>query len=190
MRKSRQASLAFFYCDFRDDKKKDLRGLLSSLLVQLCAQSDSYCNTLSDFYLAHRHGSQYPGNNALKQCLIHMLKVSEAPVFIIVDALDECPNTTGAPSPRDKVLNLVEELVNIQLSDLHICVTSRPEADIQFVLDGLALRSVSLHGESGQIGDIIDYVKSFVNTDSMMRRWKAVDKELVIAVLTQKADGM
>jgi hypothetical protein len=44
MRKAGLASLAFFYCDFREDQKKDLRGLLSSLLVQLCHQSDSYCD--------------------------------------------------------------------------------------------------------------------------------------------------
>ena len=36
MRKSGLASLAFFYNDFREDEKRDLRGLLSSVLVQLC----------------------------------------------------------------------------------------------------------------------------------------------------------
>lgn len=43
MRKAGLASLAFFYCDFKDDKKKDRRvnGLLSSLLVQLCHQPES-----------------------------------------------------------------------------------------------------------------------------------------------------
>jgi hypothetical protein len=120
-----------------------------------------------------------------------MLKLSgEAPVFIVVDALDELPNTTGMPSPRDEVLCLVEELVNLHVPNLRICVTSRPETDIQLVLDRLASCSISLHGESGQIQDIIEYVKSVVNTDPMMRRWKAADKELVIDVLTKKADGM
>ena len=33
MRKAGLASLGFFYCDFREDRKKDLRGLLSSLLL-------------------------------------------------------------------------------------------------------------------------------------------------------------
>ena len=80
--------------------------------------------------------------------------------------------------------------MNSQIPNLHICVTSRPEADIQLVLDGLAFRSVSLHGESGQIDDIVEYVKSFIDTDSKMRRWKVVDKELVIEVLIQKSDGM
>ena len=56
---SGQASLAFFYCDFREDKKKDGRGLLSSLLVQLCVQSDAYYDALFKFYLEHKSGSQH-----------------------------------------------------------------------------------------------------------------------------------
>jgi len=38
--------------------------------------------------------------------------------------------------------------------------------------------------------DVNDYIKSVVNTDRMMRRWKAADKQLVIDVLSNKADGM
>jgi len=169
----------------------DRHGLLSSLLVQLCHQSDTYTAILSNFYLAYESGSRHPSDDALLQCIIHILKHSgEAPVFIVVDALDELPNTTGMPSPRDEVLNLVEELVSLHIPNLRICVTSRQEADIQLALDRLASHSISLHGESGQIQDIIEYVRSVVNTDPMMRRWKAVDKELVIDVLTNKADGM
>jgi hypothetical protein len=191
MRKCGLASLAFFYCDFRDDSKKDRRGLLSSLLVQLCEQSDSYCDLLSGLYLANRRGSQYPGDDALLKCVTHMLKLSgEAPVFVIFDALDELPNTTDIPSPRDEVLNFVGSLVDLQIPNLRICITSRPEADIQLVLDHLSFRSISLHSENGQIQDIAEYIKSVISTDPMMRRWKAVDKELVIDVLTKKANGM
>jgi hypothetical protein len=191
MRKCGLASLAFFYCDFKDDKKKNRRGLLSSFLAQLCEQSDSYCDILSNFHLANRRGSQDPNDHALLQCIIHMLKRSgEAPVFVIVDALDELPNATGMPSPRDHVLNFVEELVGLHIPNLRICVTSRPEADIQLVLDNLSFRSMSLHNENGQILDIAEYIKSVVNTDVMMRRWKVTDKELVIDVLSKKVNGM
>src|SRR6266705_1055860 len=65
LQKSGLASLAFFYCDFRDDQKKDRRGLLSSLLVQLCDQSDAYSTFLSDFYVAHGHGAQHASGNEL-----------------------------------------------------------------------------------------------------------------------------
>ena len=101
------------------------------------------------------------------------LKLSgEAPVFIVIDTLDELPNTQHTVT---NVLNLVEEFVRLRIPKLRICVTSRPEADIQLVLERLASCSISLHCESGQIKDIVEYVKSVVNTDPMMRRWKPAD---------------
>ena len=62
MRKAGLASLAIFYFDFREDQKKDLHGLLSSLLDQLCRQSDSYCDILSKFYSEHAKGLRRPGD--------------------------------------------------------------------------------------------------------------------------------
>ena len=98
--------------------------------------------------------------------------------------------TTSLLSPRDKVLMLVAELVELQVTKLRICVTSRPEMDIKAVLAPLTFRSTSLHDESGQMEDINSYTRSVVNADRMMRRWKTADKQLVIQVLMNKADGM
>ena len=191
MRKSGLASLAFFYCDFRDSQKKDRHGLLASLLVQLCDQSDSYCAILSDFYAVHENGSEHPSDDDLVQCLENLLKLpGQVPAYVVLDALDECSNATGLPSPRDKVLELVQRLIRLRLPNLRICVTSRPEADIKPVLDRLANCSISLDGENWQRQDMIDYIRSIVNTDPMMRKWKPADKELVVDVLTKRADGM
>jgi hypothetical protein len=191
MRKSGLASLAFFYCDFRENEKRDLRGLLSSVLVQLCHQSDSYCQILSSFYSEHANGSRHPGDDELIRCLKDILAFpGQAPVYLIVDGLDECPNTPDMPSPREKILMLFEDLIESQPSNLRICVTSRLEIDIKFILEPLAFRSVSLHDEGGQTEDIENYIRSIVTTDSKMRRWNPADKELVINVLIKKSDGM
>jgi hypothetical protein len=191
LQKSGLASLGFFYCDFRDDQKKDQRGLLSSLLVQLCEQSNAYATVLSNLYVAHNRGLQHASDSELLDCLKDMLKIpGQATVHIIIDALDECPITTGLPSPREKVLEFVKELVKFYVPNLRVCVTGRPEADIVPVLDPLAFRSISLHGESGQVQDIAEYVRSVIHTGSEMRRWRATDKQLVIEELIKKADGM
>jgi len=184
------ASLAFFYCDFREDQKRQCRGLLSSLLVQLCQQSDAYCDALSKFYLTHNHGSQHASDSELAQCLKDLLALpGQATAYIVIDALDECPKT-GLPSPREQVLKLVKELVKSRIPNLRICVTSRPEPDIETVLHPLALRSVSLHGENGQIQDIAEYVKFVVYTYPTMQKWREEDRKHVVEVLTRKADGM
>jgi len=191
MRKSGLALLGFFYHDFRDDQKKDRHGLLSSLLIQLGHQSDAYSDILTKFYLDHANGSQHPSDDALLRCLMEIVKLTgQAPIYLIVDALDECPNTSSLPSPREKVLKFMEELIDLQLSNLRICVTSRPETDIKTLLEPLSFRSVSLHDEVGQMEDIEKYIKSAVNKDPKNRRWKAEDKQLVIDMLIKNADGM
>ncbi|KAH9031256.1 hypothetical protein EDB84DRAFT_174018 [Lactarius hengduanensis] len=191
LRDAGQASLAFFYFDFRDkDKKQDLRNFVTSLLVQLSAYSSLCCKIISRIYSTHGTGTQQPGDDTLINGLRQMLLVAtRQPTYIIVDALDECPNASGMPTPREVALDLLEGLVRLGLPNLHICVTSRPEVDINNVLGSLA-STISLHDEIGQKKDISDYVSSVVSSDRMMWRWRNDEKELVIEELSEKADGM
>jgi len=194
MRESGHALLAMYYYDFREDQKKDLRGLLSSMLYQLYDQSNSYYSIFSTFYSKHHHGAQKrksPRDDDLFRCLMDLLKCPQLPpVYLIVDGLDECPSTSTQSSPREQVLSLLEDLVEAQLPNLRICVTSRPEVDINAILGPLAFRSISLHDERGQKEDIKKYIESFVYTNRKMKNWDPEYKHLVIEVLTEKADGM
>ena len=187
------ASTAYFYFDFRDANKQGLRDLVPSLLTQLSTSSGHRCDLLSDLYLAHDEGKKQPSDAALVECLKAMLTLPDRlPTYLIIDALDESPNNPRIPSPRETVLHLLKELVDLRLQYLHICVTSRPEIDIRDVLEPLTSRRVSLHDQTGQKQDIVEYVKSVVysNTEPIMRRWRTEDKELVIEVLSERADGM
>jgi len=180
-----------FYCDFREEQKRGIRGLLSSVLVQLCHQSDAYCDVLSKLYSEHKDGSENPSDGRLVRCLEDVLKVPrQAPIFLVVDALDECPNKPSLSSPREEVLTLFEDLIDSQLPNLRICITSRPETDIKPILEPLSFHSVSLHEEHGQMEDLENYIKWVVNTKRNMRRWRLDHKQLVIDALTERADGM
>ena len=183
--------MAYFFFDFRDVDKQKLSNLLPALLIQLSASSDSCCDILSRLYIAHKRGVEKPSDRAMVECLKEMLILkAQAPVYFIMDALDECPITSTIPSPREEVLDFVDELVGLHLPNVRICVTSRPEHDIQAVLKDLAPRAVSLHDESGQQEDIVNYVTSFVRSDRKVRRWREEDKDLLIKTLSEKADGM
>ena len=182
--------MASFYFDFRDVDKQNLRGLLQSLLLQLSAQSHRCCDILSRLYDKHDRGVRKPSDRDMVECLENMLRFEkQTPTYIIMDALDECP-ITSIPSPREDVLEFVDELVDLHLPNLHICVTSRLEYDIQVVLERLTVCPVSLHDESGQQKDIANYVASFVRSDYGMRRWRKEDKNLIIKTLSEKANGM
>ena len=193
MCEAEQASIAYFYFDFRDANKQNLHDLVPSLLSQLSASSDPRCDILSHIYLAHRRGNKQPSDIVLAECLKQMFTIpDQRPVYLIMDAVDECPNSSGIPTPREQVLHLIQELVELRLSHLHICVTSRPEIDIQDVLDPLTSLKVSLHDQTGQKEDIADYIRSVVHSDSepIMKRWRLEDKELVIETLSERANGM
>ena len=185
------AFLAYFYFDFKDTAKQDSRALLSSLLVQLSDQSDIFCDTLSSLYAAHKQGAEQPTEDSLARCLKDMLTMmGQVPIYLVMDALVECPNDSGIPSSRERVLKLVKELVRLQHPNLRLCVTSRPEFDIRTTLAPLATQKVSLHDEIGQKQDIIDYLTCIVRSDERMKRWRDDDRTMVIEKLTAKADGM
>ena len=191
MRKSGDASLAMYFFDFRDDQKKDLRGLLSSIILQLCDQSDSYYKIISTFHSTHHDGAQSPRDDELIQCLVDLAKLPGLPpLYLIVDGLDESPNTSTQSDRRDRVLSFLDGLVKAQLQNLRLCVTSRPEVDIRDILEPLPFCSISLETETGQKEDMNDYIKSFVHENKNMKGWKPKHKQLVINALNKKADGM
>ena len=187
------ATMAYFYFDFKDLRKQTYHDLLLSLLSQFSTRSSPCCDLLHRVYEAHEKGARQPSDDTLKECLKQMLRLpGQRPIFLVLDALDECPYSPGFPPPRREVLQFVKELIDLRLPRLHICATSRPEVDIRAILEPLAFRSVSLHDEIGQKTDIADYVRSMVNSSpsTAMMRWRPVDKKLVIETLTERADGM
>jgi hypothetical protein len=139
------------------------------------------------------NGTRQPSESDLIKCLENVLALpGQGMVYIVVDALDESPNKPGIPSPREKVLKVMKDLIHLRraCADIRICITSRPEVDIRTVLGPLASHVVSLHDEEGQRRDIISYIESVVESDATMKKWRAEDRQLVIDSLSQKADGM
>jgi hypothetical protein len=57
--------MAYFYFDFRDTDKQSRRNLLPSLLLQLSAHSDPYCDILSRLYEAHDNGARQPNDSCI-----------------------------------------------------------------------------------------------------------------------------
>ena len=182
--------MAYFYFDFNDDKKTNLDNALRSLLTQL-ARSDSYCDILSQVY--DNNGGSTPGADEMIKCLEEMLGLSDqGPVYIILDALDECSNADDTPSARTRVLDFLKRLVRVdrRVSNLHLCVTGRPEDDILTALE--AFRTISIQEHEGQKEDIDKHIKDkvYANSNTMMGRWDIETKKMVVDTLTEQADGM
>lgn len=185
------AILAFYYFDFRYTRKEDARIFLSSLLMQLGVQSERLWGFLCELHSSHTDGFRQPSEAELLVCLKNMLKLSgQGELYIVVDALDECESSSGFSAPRQRVLDIIKELVHLKVSHLHLCVTSRFEIDIQGVLKPLKPASVSLHDQPGQMKDIALYVKEIVESEAKMGLWPKDIRNLVIRKLSEKGCGM
>ena len=125
--------------------------------------------------------------NHLKEMLT---VVAEHPIYVVMDALDECPDHSGIPTAREEVLVVLKDLVGLYHPNLRICVTSRPEVDIKSILTQLTIHDISLHNQREQQKGIADYVRTIVNSDVKMREWVEEDKELIVKELSERADGM
>jgi len=185
------ATISIFYFDFRDGGKQEVRHLLLSILTQLSGQSDQYSKILFSLFSNHGRGFLQPSEDALLGCLKSMLKLpGQSHLYLIIDALHECPNRTGLLTQRERVLDVLRHLKDLQLPHVHFCITSRPEIDIRVGLEPLAVHNVSLHDQAGQSQDILNYINHFVCSDPSVRRWREEDKQLVIETLARKAGGM
>jgi hypothetical protein len=163
LRDAGRAYVSYFYFDSRDTTKRSYQDLLHSLLFQLSAQSNHSFDTLSRLHSKHDHGTRLPSDDAMMECLKDMLSTADPnSTYIIIDALDQCPHTSGITSPRGHVLNLLKKLVELHLPNLYICVTSRPEVDIRLVLEPLTPNRLSLHGGNGKI------MKSFLRLPRLL----------------------
>ena len=179
----------YYYFDFRDSKKQDCYGLLSSLILQLSVNSEPRSNILSKFYSDFGPVLK-PTLIALKKCIKDMLsQPGQGPIYIAVDGVDECPNSSATSSARREVLELVKELVGLQLPNVRLCVASRPEIDIRKVLGSLKHLQISLDDEVGHNADIIAFIEHSVHSDSMPE-WTEEDQSLVINTLSPRANGM
>jgi hypothetical protein len=190
LRATESARVAYFYFDFRHQAKQSIRGLVSSLLAQLVTQSEPYRDILSRLLLEYADNGRRCEDYALRKCLKDMLALpGQPPVYIILDALDECPDS-GMPSPRETVLGFIKELVDLQLHNLRICAASRPEVYIHADLERPSFRHVSLDTRGGHANDIAIYIRSICESESMMKHWENDIRERVVDTLIRNNNGM
>ena len=181
--------VAYYYFDTTDATKRNLWGLLASLVIQLGVKSDPCCSALSQLYTNCGDGSRRPCTDALNRCLKRMLELEQRPIYILIDAVDHFPNTAGPQSSsRKEVLMFVEDIVRTRYPILYICLTSSPEQDIKKAHNLLTLRLVNLDGEAGQKEDIKSHIRSSVK-DNQEPPWTKDDQERFTNALAKRADG-
>ena len=180
------AAVAYFYFDFNDPEKQKTSNFLSSIIAQLLSQTTELPEKAKTLWLKSHEGRQRPTVNDLKMALSDAIRCF-GNVFIVADALDECPESNDE---REDLLKVVNDLHSWCLEHLHFLSTSRRKADIEQSLESIVtLPSISIRG--AQInGDIKLHVRSELKVISRSKNWPSDLIAEVEDVLVHKANGM
>jgi hypothetical protein len=180
-------AVAYFYFSFRSEDKQNTENMLKSLIVQLCGGRPDTPQPLSDLQ-SYRDKHLQPSLEKLEKTLQACVQDFNS-VYLVFDALDECPRTTGE---REKLLKLLGRVQKWSFENLHVLYTSRPEPDITAELLRLEPTTsvIDLEMQREEMrGDIRIFIDKTMES-SNFSFWPPETKNYVKAALVDKADGM
>lgn len=183
-------AIAYFYFDFNDVEKQNATNCISSLIAQLCSETVDPPEMLKDLYKRCNEGKQKADLHDLLAVLRLFAVADELQdLFIVLDALDECPKDDEKES-RNELLDFITEVKSWSSSKIHLLVTSRPEPDITEKLAPLLTApAISIEGSEVK-GDIKKHIKSQLATHPKLKAWSADIKAHIERTLAEKANGM
>ncbi|KAJ7182423.1 hypothetical protein C8R43DRAFT_5507 [Mycena crocata] len=173
--RDRAERFAFFYFD---QHQSTVAQFLCSIVSQLSTQTPSPDKTLTALWASYIRSQHIPSNTVLlSEALIPILTEINEPVYIVLDALDECLE-------QEMLLHTITTIVDEKLTNVHLLVTSRPEVPRGTGLAHLAT-SVSLEGRMDE--DIEAYVN-----DTLFNKlaWLGEMKTEVKRSLLEHSNGM
>lgn len=163
--------------------------MLASVIKQILAHRPNIpqsAQKLSEFKVSGRRPDTQTMITALKDTILGF-----SAVYIIIDALDECPTLSGE---RKKLIKALHAILDKAPGNLHLLITSRKESDISAAMKHHLLRSYSYELDLLTYRPIIDndigiFIDSILTTDDY-ESWPASVKSEARNSLVEKADGM
>jgi ankyrin repeat domain-containing protein 50 len=176
--------LVYFYFSFQDTEKQKVANLLRSILSQLVRQTEYIPDPVVILYDNYLHSE--PPKDRLLSAIKSMIN-GHKKTFIVIDALDECPDENGE---RSDLCNILREIKEWAASNLHVLVTSRRKGDLVESLDPLCtIDPISIQGADVQ-SDIRKFIRSQLSKNRRLSIWPADVRDEIERTLVQGANGM
>jgi hypothetical protein len=178
-------AVTYFFFDFNDAAKQEVSYCVSSITAQLCSQTNVIPAQLTQLYKHCNYGMKQPNLSELKEILFNVIKNLEQ-VFIVIDALDECPKN----GEREDLLGMILDLKSRSLPNLHVFASSRREPDIEEALVPL-LTIPAIPVEGSQVNaDIRLHIASQLPIYSKLNKWPEEVQADIEESLAAGANGM
>ncbi|KNG88866.1 hypothetical protein ANOM_003719 [Aspergillus nomiae NRRL 13137] len=151
---SSSKSFAYWYFQFNNEKTRSVENMVRSLIRQFSRKP--LAQSVTRMWERHSNRGSQPDRGELRDTLDDVLSKTPGEMFLVLDALDECPERSGR-SERKVLLSLLAGLNESHKNKLHILATSRPEQDIRATLERFP--TVDLEAQ------LSDDVETFVRTE-------------------------
>ena len=171
--------IGWVYCIY-NEMGQTAQNLLASLLQQFCRQKGSLSPEVSKSYEYHCRHDTRPLVPDISKLLRSEVKYFSK-VYIVIDALDECPDNDRT---RDKFLT---ELMTLP-SNVQVLITSRPNSSIEHMLEDAKCLEISARED-----DVRRHLVARISNEPRLTKHTAADRQLhdtVISTIIEKARGM
>ncbi|KAF7505418.1 hypothetical protein GJ744_000964 [Endocarpon pusillum] len=177
--KRRRAAVAYVYCVYNGAQQTAV-SLLGSLLKQLALQDNAIMDDIKSCQKQHVRCGTRPSLHEIS-ALLHSQVRNFDEVFIIIDALDECP---GVDQARNNFLNGVRSL----LPHIQLMVTSRRIPCIESMFKEDTQLEIRAHDE-----DIRTFIESHIQLQKeLVDVLEGHDdvQSVIVSRLLEKTNGM
>ncbi|KAK6443261.1 hypothetical protein LTR95_000086 [Oleoguttula sp. CCFEE 5521] len=177
------SSFAYFYFAFSDDKRQSYQALLLSLVSQLL-ECQKAAEVDIPMGLQSAYEKRYRSTEVLEGALLSLLQ-RRTTTYIVIDALDECPEDDDA---RSRLLQGFRTIVD-EGAGLRLLCTSRREPDIAENMQHKTVFEISV--EDGAVNhDVTIYIADQIARSAKLAKLDAMVGGDIQRVLTKKAGGM
>jgi len=134
--RSNAIGVSYIYCNYKAQAHQNTTTLLAAILKQLVRNRPSIADPVTCLYDLHATDNTRPSLDEIFSALQSVLTIYST-VYVVIDALDECPDKDGTRS------QLLAKLRDLQRkTDLHLMATSRLIPDVVQEFNGMPMLEV------------------------------------------------
>lgn len=159
------------------------------MLADICSNLRHTPEAIQKSYDQNNYGQQTPTHDGQLAMLKEAVSGFDH-LYLVIDALDECPNKEGE---REKLLKVIESIHGWNSTSVHIMATSRKESDIADHFRGVNRINGPITEICAQNKDVQEDIKKYLRLrleHKSFSRWKPGLKNEVRVSLAARADGM
>ena len=178
----KDTAISFIYNSYKDQDDQLGANIIGSLLRQIVQMKDVLSDEVMGLYRRHISAQTRPTASEFSELLEYEVR-NFPTVFVLVDALDECSEGSGA---RQSLLMELQSL--LRLPNTRLMITSRHIADVELNFENAAHLEIRANDD-----DIRKYLEAQIPKEPRLARCVKSDpalQESIIDTLVDNAKGM